>query len=71
MAGEEYSPVLSNAARDGNLSRLNIFLELRSEEWLQRALNPTDGAHIPPIVIAARYGHVDVVRYLVRPISYG
>ncbi|KAH7729375.1 sex-determining protein fem-1 [Aphelenchoides avenae] len=65
MAGEEYSPVLSNAARDGNLTRLKIFLELRPEDWLQRALNPTDGTHIPPIVIASRYGHVDVVRYLI------
>jgi ankyrin repeat protein len=61
--GEQYAPVLFNAAKDGNLARIQILLDHQSAQFLNDALNPKEST--PPIVIAARHGHVDVVRYMI------
>ncbi|VDM40479.1 unnamed protein product [Toxocara canis] len=63
MNGEDYRAVVFNSARDGNLRRLNIFLEDRSPDWLFGCLTAAP-SRTPPIVIAARNGHLGVVRYL-------
>ncbi|MFH4974120.1 hypothetical protein AB6A40_000829 [Gnathostoma spinigerum] len=65
MCGHIYRALVYNAARDGNLRRLKIFLEGRSAEWLNSAFEG-DPDRAPPIVVAARNGHVDVVRYLIK-----
>lgn len=64
MNGEEYQAVVYNSARDGNLRRLRIFLEDRTKDWLDKCFCGSS-RKTPPIVIAARNGHLEVVRYLV------
>ncbi|VDK44335.1 unnamed protein product [Anisakis simplex] len=65
MNGVEYRAVVFNSARDGNLRRLNIFLEDRSADWLFGCLTAPP-SRTPPLVIAARNGHLDVVKYLMK-----
>ncbi|VDM10775.1 unnamed protein product, partial [Wuchereria bancrofti] len=60
-----YRVVVFNAARDGNLRRLRIFLEDRSHEWLHHCISSQE-LQTPPLVIAARNGHLDVVKYLLE-----
>lgn len=64
MNAEAYRAIIFNSARDGNLRRLRIFLEERSDDWLVNCLT-AHPKRTPPIVIAARNGHLDVVKYLV------
>ncbi|KAM3725436.1 Sex-determining protein [Dirofilaria immitis] len=63
MDPEAYRAIVFNSARDGNLRRLRIFLEDRSYEWLNHCLSSRK-CQTPPLVIAARNGHFDVVKYL-------
>ncbi|VDP18665.1 unnamed protein product [Onchocerca flexuosa] len=65
MDPEAYRAIVFNSARDGNLRRLRIFLEDRSNEWLQHCLSSRK-SQTPPLVIAARNGHFDVVKYLLE-----
>lgn len=66
MNPEAYRAIVFNSARDGNLRRLRIFLEERSHNWLDHCLSSRN-LQTPPLVIAARNGHFDVVKYLVVP----
>ncbi|KAL3982887.1 Ankyrin repeats (3 copies) family protein [Acanthocheilonema viteae] len=65
MNPEAYRAIIFNSARDGNLRRLRIFLEDRSHEWLHHCLS-SQKYQTPPLVIAARNGHFDVVKYLLE-----
>ncbi|EFO20401.1 sex-determining protein fem-1 [Loa loa] len=65
MDPEAYRAIVFNSARDGNLRRLRIFLEDRSHEWLHHCLS-SQKSQTPPLVIAARNGHFDVVKYLLE-----
>lgn len=64
MDGISYRAVVFNAARSGNVKRLQVFLEGRDNEWLQECLSCSEG-NTPPIVIASKNGHLEVVKYLV------
>uniref|UniRef100_A0A915Q5P9 Sex-determining protein fem-1 n=1 Tax=Setaria digitata TaxID=48799 RepID=A0A915Q5P9_9BILA len=70
MNPEAYRAIIFNAARDGNLRRLRVFLEERSEEWLHHCLS-SQKSETPPLVIAARNGHFDVVKYLTLQLEKG
>ncbi|XP_014275622.1 protein fem-1 homolog CG6966 isoform X3 [Halyomorpha halys] len=60
----DFKNVVYNAARDGKLRRLKVFLEHRNaEEVLMLIGTKTNGA--TPLVMACRNGHYDVVEYLV------
>jgi len=60
----DFKNVVYNAARDGKLRRLKVFLDHRtSDEVLMLVATKTNGA--TPLVMACRNGHYDVVEYLV------
>lgn len=60
----EYRSIIYNAARDGNLRRLKVFLDGREAEDIRGLLSAkTFGT--PPLVIAARNGHIGILKYLV------
>ncbi|XP_024082809.1 protein fem-1 homolog C [Cimex lectularius] len=60
----DFKNVVYNAARDGKLRRLKVFLDHRtSDEVLKLIATKTNGA--TPLVMACRNGHYDVVEYLV------
>uniref|UniRef100_A0A1I7X759 ANK_REP_REGION domain-containing protein n=1 Tax=Heterorhabditis bacteriophora TaxID=37862 RepID=A0A1I7X759_HETBA len=64
MNGMEFRAVVFNAARDGNLRRLKVFLDgRRSKSWLNSCLNSDENDKLP-LVIAARNNHLDIVQYL-------
>lgn len=65
MDPEAYRAIVFNSARDGNLRRLRIFLEERSHAWLEHCLSSRNFP-TPPLLIAARNGHFDVVKYLLE-----
>lgn len=53
-----------NAARDGKLSRLKIFLDHKSKDEVSKLVHAkTNGA--TPLIMACRNGHYDVVKYVV------
>lgn len=53
-----------NAARDGKLSRLKIFLDHKSQDEVSKLVHAkTNGA--TPLIMACRNGHYDVVKYVV------
>ncbi|XP_046678153.1 protein fem-1 homolog CG6966 isoform X2 [Homalodisca vitripennis] len=61
----DFKNVVYNAARDGKLRRLKVFLDHRSaEEVLMLVGSKTNGA--TPLVMACRNGHYQVVEYLVE-----
>ncbi|CAD6194647.1 unnamed protein product [Caenorhabditis auriculariae] len=56
--------IIYNAAQHGNLKRIEVFLQCnRSTDWIESCLNSSENDKIP-LVVAARHGFVDVVRYL-------
>merc|ERR1712226_1351894 len=60
----EFKNVVFNAARDGKLRRLKVFLDHRPREEVSRLVSAkTNGA--TPLVLSCRNGHHDVVEYLV------
>lgn len=60
----EYRSVVYNAARDGKLNRLKIFLDHKSKEEVAKLVHAkTNGA--TPLIMACRNGHLDVVKYLI------
>jgi len=63
-ANMEFKNVVFNAARDGKLRRLKIFLDHRPREEVCKLVSAkTNGA--TPLVLSCRNGHTDVVEYLV------
>ncbi|VDN21844.1 unnamed protein product [Gongylonema pulchrum] len=61
MDPDAYRAIVFNSARDGNIRRLRVFLEDRSNTWIQDCLGPGE-IGTPPLVIASRNGHLDVVK---------
>jgi len=60
----EFKNVVFNAARDGKLRRLKIFLDHRPKEEVAKLVTArTNGA--TPLVLSCRNGHHEVVQYLV------
>jgi len=60
----EFKNVVFNAARDGKLRRLKVFLDHRpKEEVCKLVAAKTNGA--TPLVLSCRNGHQEVVEYLV------
>ncbi|XP_069137534.1 protein fem-1 homolog C-like [Argopecten irradians] len=61
----EYRSVVYNAARDGKLNRLKIFLDHKSKDEVAKLVHAkTNGA--TPLIMACRNGHLDVVKYLIN-----
>ncbi|XP_074035355.1 protein fem-1 homolog CG6966 isoform X3 [Leptinotarsa decemlineata] len=62
----DYKIVVYNAARDGNLNRLKIYLHCNKgkDEVSMLVAAKTSGA--TPLVIACRNGHYDVAEYLIE-----
>lgn len=61
----EYRNVVYNAARDGKINRLKIFLDHKSKDEVVKLVHAkTNGA--TPLIMACRNGHLDVVRYLLE-----
>ena len=64
----EFKSVVYNAARDGKLHRLRIFLDHRTDEEKKMLIqSKSNGA--TPLIMACRNGHLDVVEYLVEKCS--
>jgi len=60
----EFKNVVFNAARDGKLRRLKVFLDHRPKEEVAKLVTAkTNGA--TPLVLSCRNGHHEVVQYLV------
>ncbi|PNF33258.1 Protein fem-1-like protein [Cryptotermes secundus] len=65
MQEMDFKNVIYNAARDGKLRRLKVFLDHRTkEEVLMLVAAKTNGA--TPLVMACRNGHYDVAEYLIE-----
>ncbi|CAG2235781.1 Protein fem-1 homolog A-A,Protein fem-1 homolog CG6966,Protein fem-1 homolog A,Protein fem-1 homolog B,Protein fem-1 homolog A-B,Protein fem-1 homolog C [Mytilus edulis] len=61
----EYRSVVYNAARDGKLNRLKIFLDHKSKEEIGKLVHAkTNGA--TPLIMACRNGHLEVVKYIIE-----
>lgn len=61
----EFRNVVFNAARDGKLRRLKVFLDHRPRDEVRQLVSArTNGA--TPLVLSCRNGHKDVVEYLVE-----
>src|SRR5689334_22615768 len=65
MDSNNFRTIIYNAAKDGKLESLRVFLGGRPTDWLDNCLNdPSEST--PPLVIAARYGNAECVEYLVH-----
>lgn len=65
MQEMDFKNVIYNAARDGKLRRLKVFLDHRTkDEVLMLVGAKTNGA--TPLVMACRNGHYDVAEYLIE-----
>ena len=61
----DFKSVVYNAARDGKLQRLRIYLDHRKSTERHRLVHAkTNGA--TPLIMACRNGHLDVIEYLVK-----
>ena len=60
----EFRRVVYNAARDGKLHRLRIFLDHRSKDDVLMLVHSKTNA-ATPLIMACRNGHLNVVEYLV------
>lgn len=61
----DFKSVVYNAARDGKLKRLKVFLEHRGKDEVGQLVGAkTHGA--TPLVMACRNGHYDVAEYLIE-----
>lgn len=61
----EFRNVVFNAARDGKLRRLKVFLDHRPRDEVEQLVSArTNGA--TPLVLSCRNGHKEVVEYLVE-----
>lgn len=61
----EFKSVVYNAARDGKLHRIQIFLENRSKEDVELLVHAkTNGA--TPLIMSCRNGHLTVAEYLIE-----
>ncbi|XP_046556474.1 protein fem-1 homolog C-like [Haliotis rubra] len=61
----EYRSVVYNAARDGKLGRLRIYLDRKTKDEVSKLIHAkTNGA--TPLIMACRNGHLEVVKYLVE-----
>ncbi|XP_063229750.1 protein fem-1 homolog CG6966 isoform X2 [Bacillus rossius redtenbacheri] len=68
MQEMDFKNVIYNAARDGKLRRLKVFLDHRTrDEVLMLVAAKTNGA--TPLVMACRNGHYDVAEYLIERCS--
>jgi len=64
----EFRNVVFNAARDGKLRRLKVFLDHRPKHEVYQLVSArTNGA--TPLVLSCRNGHKDVVEYLIERCS--
>ncbi|CAI5448043.1 unnamed protein product [Caenorhabditis angaria] len=65
--GKEFRMIVYNAACIGNLARIKIFIEPNRvyPEWISGCLNDSFNEQFP-LVIAARKGHVEIVKYLLE-----
>ena len=61
----EFKNVVFNAARDGKLQRLRIFLEHRTKDEV-RSLIHAKTNDATPMTMACRNGHMNIVEYLVE-----
>ncbi|KAF8372235.1 hypothetical protein PRIPAC_78664 [Pristionchus pacificus] len=65
VRGYEYRAIIYNAARDGKIGRLRIFLENQKPDFLDVCLNIRDGSTDKiALVIACRNGHLDAAKLL-------
>jgi len=65
VPGMEYKNIIFNAARDGKLRKLKLFLDNRHEREVSLLVSArTNGA--TPLVMAARNGHSEVATYLIE-----
>ncbi|XP_066141003.1 protein fem-1 homolog CG6966 [Euwallacea fornicatus] len=62
----DYKSVVYNAARDGNLNRLKIYLHCNKGKDEVSMLVASKTAGATPLVIACRNGHYDVAEYLIE-----
>jgi ankyrin repeat protein len=61
----EFRNVVFNAARDGKIRRLKVFLDHRPKDEIEQLVSAkTNGA--TPLVLSCRNGHREVVEYLVE-----
>ncbi|XP_076665255.1 protein fem-1 homolog CG6966 isoform X2 [Andrena cerasifolii] len=61
----DFTSVVYNAARDGKLKRLKVFLNHRAKDEVEQLVGAkTHGA--TPLVMACRNGHYDVAEYLIE-----
>ncbi|XP_065560457.1 protein fem-1 homolog C-like isoform X2 [Artemia franciscana] len=61
----EFKTMVFNAARDGKVRRLRVFLEHRSRDEIAKIIAAkTNGA--TPLLAACRNGHLEVVQYLLE-----
>ncbi|XP_053995584.1 protein fem-1 homolog CG6966 isoform X1 [Hylaeus anthracinus] len=61
----DFKSVVYNAARDGKLKRLKVFLDSRGKDEVEQLVGvKTHGA--TPLVMACRNGHYDVAEYLIE-----
>ncbi|XP_077989051.1 protein fem-1 homolog C-like [Glandiceps talaboti] len=62
---ETYKSLVFNAARDGKLSRLRVFLDQRPKEEVKSLVSAVTGG-TTPLLMACRHGHHDVVKYFIE-----